>query len=381
MVIEHSLSPKPNAMGMRIAIFHAMALTLLRDRASFALTFVLPPLIFVIFAAVFSAASSGDLSIRMGVIAPQDNITQEIIDGLKQSDLVSELKKYENISALQQSISDGEMDSGIEILRPNETEPPIFRIYFDPVKSGAATIAEAALAAQQPGNNNDEDLDGDDENQIQPAEHISITGDITAIPMAAYYVAGVGMLFVFLSGFQSALSVIEERDSGVMERIAAGPFGVRPMIDGKFAFLIAQGVLQFVVILIVAWLVFRVDIIRYPLPLLITMIAASICAAGVCLCIVGCCRTRSQAHAIGAVIALIMAALGGSMAPRFLMTPEVRTIGAMTPNAWGIDAFGISLWRNVGIEAAYTPWVLLTGTGFLGLGIAYIVMQRTLRAG
>ena len=129
--------------------------------------------------------------------------------------------------------------------------------------------------------------------------------------MAAYYAAGVGMLFLFLSGFQSALSVIEERDAGVMERIAAGPYGVRPMIDGKFAFLTAQGLIQLIVIFIVAVTAFGVSIGQSPLLLLITIILSSICAAGLCLAIVGCCRTRSQAHAVGAVLALVMGALGG----------------------------------------------------------------------
>lgn len=369
-------TPAPSPLEMRFALFEAMALTLWRDRASFALTFLLPPLIYVIFAAVFSAASSGDLSIRLGVTSPSDDITKEIILGLEQSDLISDLSRYATTTHLSDAVAGGQIDAAIEILRPDESEPPQFRIYFDPVKQGAASIAEAALAAQQPDGDEDED---EEIETIQPAEFISISGN-GAVSMASYYAAGVGMLFIFLSGFQSALTVIEERDNGVVERIAAGPFGIKPMIDGKFAFLVLQGMAQLAIIFLVAFVLFQIPLGIAPFALLMTIFAAAFCASGLCLAIVGCCHTRSQAHAIGAVLALVMAALGGSMAPRFLMAPEIRAIGAFTPNAWGIEAFGVSLWRDGNIEAAIIPWCLLLGTGLAGLMISWVVMQRTLRS-
>ena len=45
-----------------------MALGLWRDRAGLVLVFVLPPLVFIVFATVFSAGASGRLDIRVGVV-------------------------------------------------------------------------------------------------------------------------------------------------------------------------------------------------------------------------------------------------------------------------------------------------------------------------
>ncbi len=358
---------------MRAAVFAATMLTLWRDRAAFALTFILPPIIYAIFAAVFSAAAGGDLSIRLGVAAPADEVSLELVDGLSRSRVVGALSRSGDGAALEAAIIRGEIDVGIEIIRNRIDAPPAFRIYFEETRSGAATVAEAALAALAPA----EARGGASEPAFEPAEKIIVSS--ASGSMAAYYAAGVGMLFVFLSGFQSALSVIDERDSGVMDRIAAGPAGLGAMVDGKFIFLVAQGTAQLIVVFAVAWIFFGVNPTGAPLAFAASLVFAAISAAGLSLAVIGCCGTRSQGHAVGSVLALVMGALGGSMAPRFLMAPEIRDLGAATPNAWGIDAFGASLWRGADPALLLGPWSLLLASGIAGLIIAHAAMARTLR--
>jgi len=366
---------------MRIAVFYAMVTSLWRDKAAFALTFLLPPAIYLVFASIFSATAGGDLSIRLAISAPNDDISSQIVQGIEHSELISSLVKEQDPKNFKHLITKGDVDAAIEITRIDDQSPPQFKIYYDQAKASAADIAEIALANQATLFEEGDDEEEDDlVESVEPAQKIAITGSQSSAPMAAYYAAGVGMLFLFLSGFQSALSVIEERDAGVMERIAAGPFGLRPMIDGKFLFLLVQGGAQLTIILLIARIIFSVPLTQSPLQLIITIIATSICASGLSLLVVGSCRTRSQAHAIGAVLALLMGALGGSMAPRFLMAPEIRAIGAWTPNSWGIEAFAISLWRGGNLDYLWGPWFLLIGSGCMGLIVSYFMMRRTLRA-
>ncbi|MEL7485748.1 MAG: ABC transporter permease [Pseudomonadota bacterium] len=357
---------------MRRAIFKAMVLTLWRDRAAFALAFLLPPVIFAIFAAVFAPAAGGDLSIRLAVVAADDDVSRALVDGLRQSGLISAVDEMGTVEALSKNLREGRTDAGIVIDRPDETSPPRFRIYADPMKENAATIAEATLAAQAP-----PDMIGD----VQPAERVMVDNADGETPIAAYFAAGVSMLFIFLAGFQSSLTVLEERDAGVLERIAAGAFGVRPMIDAKFSFLVVQAMSQIILIFAIAFLLFDVPPPRSVPAFAVTVFAAAFCAAGLCLAITGLARTRAQAHAIGAVLALLLGALGGSMAPRFLMSPEVRALGALTPHAWGIDAFSAVLWRGGGLDLLWGPWLLLFAAGAAGLAISYAIMPVALRAG
>ena len=51
---------------MILVMLRVMALGLWRDRAGLVLVFVLPPLVFIVFASVFSAGATGRLDIRAG---------------------------------------------------------------------------------------------------------------------------------------------------------------------------------------------------------------------------------------------------------------------------------------------------------------------------
>ena len=371
---------------MRLAVVQAMLLTLWRDRAGFALTFLLPPIIYLIFAAIFSNAASGSLSIRIAVSGPVDEVTSEIRNGLSQSDLIETVitldHRAENIARVQS----GEVDAGIHIVRTDRTELPDFEILFDGTRRSAAAMAEAALAEQETKFLSEEEDEGDiptgsdrTRSGVSPASKTAINRSSTGDPIAAYYAAGVAMLFIFLSGFQGALSVLEERDAGIIERIAAGPFGIHPLIEGKFAFLTGQGMAQIFMIFLVGALFFQVPIWLAPMTLGLSILAAALCAAGFTLAIVTLCRTKNQANALGAVITLILGALGGSMAPRFLMSEDVQVLGALTPNAWGIEAFSFSLWREMEWSSYTIHLCLLAGVGLVGLLCARAIAKYSLR--
>jgi hypothetical protein len=52
---------------MTFAMFRVMALELWRDRGALVMTFLLPPLVFLIFSAVFSGATGEDIKLKLAV--------------------------------------------------------------------------------------------------------------------------------------------------------------------------------------------------------------------------------------------------------------------------------------------------------------------------
>ena len=66
---------------MRTAIFSIMLRSLLRDRGALAMSFILPALVFTIFAVIFSGASGGGLSVRVAVADLRaDQNSQALLD-------------------------------------------------------------------------------------------------------------------------------------------------------------------------------------------------------------------------------------------------------------------------------------------------------------
>jgi ABC-2 type transport system permease protein len=75
-------------------------------------------------------------------------------------------------------------------------------------------------------------------------------------------------------------------------------------------------------------------------------------------------------------VILILAAIGGSMVPRFLMPPWLQELGWWTPHAWVIDAYQGLLWRDAGVADLYKAWIVLTLIGVAGFAIAQAASRR-----
>ena len=76
-------------------------------------------------------------------------------------------------------------------------------------------------------------------------------------------------------------------------------------------------------------------------------------------------------------VILILAAIGGSMIPRFLMPPWLQQLGWATPHAWVIDAYQGALWRDEGAGELYRAWIVLAAIGAAGLVIAHLFARRS----
>lgn len=86
---------------MILVMVRVMALSLLRDRAGLVLVFVLPPLVFIVFATVFSAGASGQLDIRVGVVDQIGSAdSQQLVYSLQRR-LSGRLTRSPNVAALE----------------------------------------------------------------------------------------------------------------------------------------------------------------------------------------------------------------------------------------------------------------------------------------
>ena len=195
----------------------------------------------------------------------------------------------------------------------------------------------------------------------------------------AYYAGAVAFLFLLFAYMQGAISLAEEQESGILDRIMAGPGGIAVLVNGKFLFLVAQGFVQMLLIFVVAWQVYGVDLPGHYFPWLVVTIIACVAASGFSLLIAAACRTRMQAQNLATILILILSVVGGSMVPRFFMPDWLQQLGWLTPNTWVLEAYSGIFWRGEGLADIALPCMLLVALGLLSLGGAQWLAARRAR--
>ena len=364
---------------MILAALRAMLLSLARDRSALAMVFVLPPVVFIVFATAFASTSGSGLELKLAVHDAVETpastaMLARIRDGLT---LYGEPRRAGSEAAVRDLVRRGVADAGL-VIRADPLVamaaggPPSVALVTDPNKAvstpalvGAIERAFAAFG-ERPG-------------LAKPADPLAIesvgAGASRSI-ISGYYAGGVAILFLLFSAVQGATTLIDERAAGTLDRVLAGPGGARHVVLGKFIFLLGQGVVQVTLVFAVAYATHGVDAWQRAWPWLATTVAAASIAASLALALAACCATRQQVLASSTFLILLMSAIGGSMAPRFTMPGWLQEMGWLTPNAWIIEAYQDALWRGQPIAALAPTWGVLLVVTVMSLVVATLGVRR-----
>ncbi len=399
-------------LEMTLAMVRVMALELWRDRAALVMTFLLPPLVFLIFSSVFAGATGEDIKPKLAMVDLAHTETSGRVAGalLASSEIRAEATTPATIEAVRALVKSGQADVGLVIRADPAAPGRPFLIIADPGRAVAAPLTQArvqlamARAAPDAALRRSVDQLSPALGALTPAQTARLAAAAAALkakPPAvtggdlfdredllgakkggatiAYYAGAVMILFALFSAMQGALGLMEERRTGVADRLLAGVAGMGPVVTGKFVFLVGQGIVQAVAIFATAQIVYGVAVVEHFGLWLPTTLAASVCAAGLALGLVSICRTREQAQMLSTFVILVLAAIGGSMVPRFLMPAWLQTVGWFTPHAWVIDAYQGVLWRDASVSQVYKAWGVLTAAGLAGLALAQTLARLSRR--
>lgn len=386
-----------------------MALNLWRDRGALLMTFLLPPLVFLIFSSVFAGTTGDDIQLKLAVAdTARTPDSGRLAAALVRSPEVR-AEAAATADEVRRRVKAGQADAGLVIRADPASADKPFLIIADPSRAVAAPLAQArvqqVLANALPDvtlrrtvTQLEPALGGFTDEQIENAdsaaalmrqdpthddggffEREAVKDAKVGGGVIAYYAGAVMILFALFSAMQGALGLMDEQSTGVADRLLAGTAGMGPVVSGKFLFLVGQGTVQALLIFATAQIVYGVAAVQHAALWLPTTLAASACAAGVALGLVSVCRTREQAQMLSTFVILVLAAVGGSMVPRFLMPPWLQTVGWATPHAWAIEAYQAILWRDAGVGAVYKAWCVLTAAGLFGLVLAHVLARRLRR--
>jgi ABC-2 type transport system permease protein len=195
--------------------------------------------------------------------------------------------------------------------------------------------------------------------------------------LISFYAAGIGVMFLLFSMVGGAGgTLLDEVESGTLERLLSTRIGMTGVLVGKWMLLALTGFLQICVMFLWARVVFQLPLFSH-LPGFIVMTAVTTAAAAALgLVLATLARSRGQLSGFSTILILTMSALGGSMFPRFLMSEAMQKVGLVTFNAWAIDGYLKVFWRNAPVWQLWPQVAVLLGLTSVFLGLARLLARR-----
>jgi len=194
--------------------------------------------------------------------------------------------------------------------------------------------------------------------------------------LISFYAAGIGVMFLLFSVSGASGALLDEVDTGTLDRVLATRVGMTGLLAGKWVFISLLGMMQLTVMFLWGRLVFGLDLFHH-LPGFAVMTAfTAAAAAGFGLLLATLARTRAQLSGMGTIIILTMSSLGGSMFPRFLMSDTMQKLGLLTFNAWALDGYLKVFWRDAPIWQLWPQILVLTIIAAVFLAAARIFARR-----
>lgn len=350
-----------------IAVVRAWACGFWRDRAGVVLTLLLPPLVYLLFAAIFGAGSRGEIDTAVVLHdAARTPATAALYDTLER-DLGGRIRRVDDAAELDRLVIEGRADAGILVL-PSSGHPPQIVVLSAAGRDVAASALQARLEPMAAAVVDQ----GAAPNPRVMARQIGPNGDV----QAAYYAGAVSVMFVFFAAMHGAMSGLDERRSGLQARLALASGGLAPILAGRAGWLTLVGLMQSAAVFLAAWMRLPELALWQIVAAAVTALLVGFSASGLGLALTAACRSREQAQPLTTFVVLLLAALGGSMAPRFLMPQAFRDLGWITPHAWAIEAYQAVLWRGEFSPVVLASWGFLAGAGAAGLAAALLLEKR-----
>ena len=199
-------------------------------------------------------------------------------------------------------------------------------------------------------------------------------------PRIAMYAAGIAVLFLLFSATGNAAALLEEAESGTLDRILVSRAGLFHIVSGKWLGIWILGCLQITVMFLWAEAVFRIQLFEHLAGFAVMTFSTAAATASFAMLLATVCKSRAQLNAASVVIILSMSAVGGSMIPRFAMSDRMKEIGKWTFNAWALDGYQKVFWFQSPVSSLRMEVTVLLGSSLV-LGLMTLVLSRRWKKG
>jgi ABC-2 type transport system permease protein len=390
---------------MIFSIVRTAFMNLRRDRGALTLSFIVPIAFFSIFAGIFGSRTGGTDPIRIAMVdEDRSELSRRFVQALQaEGGLRVETgpapakgvaPSLYDTRAAGAAVRAGDFSVAVVIPKgfgespigfgPTEGRPKlqILNDSSDPIAAQVVygLIQKAAMvsmqAAPKGGAGGSVAPKGGAMSGLISAEIRDVVGENKKNPVVAFYAAGIGVMFLLFSAAAAGGAILDESESGTLDRILSSRVTMTTLLLGKLAYAALLGFTQLTVMFLWGALAFQVELFKHLGGFVVMASVTALASAALGLALASTCKTRAQLGALTTLVVLTMSALGGSMVPRFIMPELLQRIGLVTFNAWALDGFTKIFWREEPVSHVWPQVLVLLGAAVLFFAIARRLARR-----
>lgn len=386
---------------MIFSIIRTGWMNLKRDRAALILSFIVPIVFFSIFASIFASQRSATSRVKMVLVdEDQSPRSKRLAQALRAESALRVVDKPD-VQSAEAYVKKG--DAPVAVIIPKgfgdskitfgaqAASGPAFRMLRDPSDPIAPQVVNGllqktlmvgmpdmmmtsgmeamerfggALTPEQRSNFQKQiaaiqgaparTTQGGGDSMIK-VEVSDVVGESKKTPIVSFYAAGVGVMFLLFTATGAGGSILDEVESGTLDRILSTRISMTTLLGGKLLYLWTLGVTQLVVMFVWGALVFHLPLASHLPGFAVMTAATALTCSAFGLLLASAARTRAQLGAISTLAVLTISAVGGSMFPRFLMPPGLQKASLVLFNSWALDGFINVFWRDAPLAALAAP--------------------------
>jgi ABC-2 type transport system permease protein len=183
------------------------------------------------------------------------------------------------------------------------------------------------------------------------------------------------IFFAFFMGANTAESIVREDEEGTLQRLFTTPTPRAAILGGKFVSVVLTLVVQVVVLLVAAGLLFGIS---WGQPLTVILVTAGliVVAAGFGVLLMSFIKTTRQTGPVMGGVLTVMGMMGGLFTNGVPNIPAVfDTVRLAMPQGWAMYGWELAL-QGAGPGGVLVPVAVMFGLGALFFGIGVVLFRR-----
>ncbi len=334
----------------------------IKDRFALGFAFLFPLLFVYGFSLAFADAAPEDRKLEFTVATQETNgISNQIITGLTSAE-GSAIRQI-SYEAAQKELDDGDLggyilfpaDFTTKIMNGQQSTIEVVAKSDDPntraalnglgqgianqiVASYSTVVAISQITRQPPDPSMLSGGSAGGGTQLLEIRYEQV-GDIEPFNASNFTLPGYLTMFVFFAAAMGAEAIAKERQTHTLERLMSNGVRRESVIFGKFLAALYIGLSQLAVFWIVGILLLRVNFGESPIAVILVSLLMAFASAGFAVMLASIVKTVRSASAAGVLCSLILAPVGGSWWPLFIVPAWMQTLARLTPHGWANTAF------------------------------------------